>query len=178
MSQFHEGVLPYVALDESWQDAVLQAMGHNHLEPSYAEERASIERALANLPKQHLWGDITDVDYRVERQALERRLKALTPARTPVDLPDLERAAGLLNDLPALWSHPGVDNRQREGLVRELLLRVTVAGDRLIGIEPQDTYKPLFAYMVSRGVRNRTPETLPENFRLNRVRDVLWRWRA
>ena len=148
MSQFHEGVLPYVALDESWQDAVLQAMGRNHDEPSYAEERASIQRALANLPKQHLWGDITDVDYRVERQALERRLKALTPARTPVDLPDLERAAGRLNDLPALWSHPGVDDRQREGLVRELLLRVTVAGDRFIGIEPQDTYKPLFSLPI------------------------------
>ncbi len=94
----------------------------------------------------------------LDKRTLER------PAQ-PVWLPDLDRGAALLEDLPALWSHPGVDDRQREELVRQLLERVTVEGTRLVAIEPRDQYKPLFAYAALTGVRNSTPRPLPENFR-------------
>ena len=93
-------------------------------------DRSTIGRSSGpgwrGLRKQHLWGDLTDEGYRVERQVLQRQLKALTPPRAPVHLPNLERAATLLNDLPAMWVHPATSDRQRESLVQELLERATV----------------------------------------------------
>ena len=34
---------------------------------------------------------------------------------------NLERAAELMNDLPALWTHPGTTDQQREQLVPTIL---------------------------------------------------------
>ena len=162
--QFQEGVLPYVGLVKDWKRSVLQAISHEPEAPDQSKQRTRAERALENLRKQHLWGDIADAEYRAERRALERQMRVLTPAPPPTSLPDLDRAAKLLNDLPAFWSHPGATERQREDLARELLQRATVSGRRLIAIEPKPEYKPLFGYLVFRSVRNRTLETLPESF--------------
>ena len=41
----------------------------------WTAERARVERALENLRKQHLSGDLTDDEYRAERQSLQRQLK-------------------------------------------------------------------------------------------------------
>jgi hypothetical protein len=46
---------------------------------------------LENLRKQHLWGDISDDEYRRDRTALERQLKAISPPPEPVNLPNLDR---------------------------------------------------------------------------------------
>lgn len=165
--QFAQGVLPYVVLDDGWKQAITRAM-HQHRPKAFedeAQERNAVLRALENLRKQHLWGDLTDEQYRAERLVLERRIKALGPAPdVAAPLPDLERAAALLADLPALWSHPGVEDRQREVLVRELLERVDVAGGRLIAFTPKEPFKPLFAYAVLKhDVRNCPPEPLQED---------------
>jgi hypothetical protein len=72
-----------------------------------------IKRALENLRKQHLWEDISDEEYRIQKESLERDLKSLTRSQTPVQLPNLERAAQMLEDLPALWNHPGVADEQQ-----------------------------------------------------------------
>ena len=116
MSQFHDRVLPHISLDQDWQDAVLAAMGRPHSAPDQMQ-RARLERALENLRKQHLWGDVDDQDYQQQRTELERSLKAVNASVGPRSLPDLERAAELLGDLPKLWEHPGVDDRQRETII-------------------------------------------------------------
>ena len=55
-----------------------------------------------------------------ERETLERQLKLLVkPAQTP-ELPNLEQAARLLEDLPSLWMHPRATHEQREALVQEV----------------------------------------------------------
>ena len=54
MAQFHEGVLPYVSLDEDWQAEVLRAMTGEGEDGSDEQQRARVERALSNLRKQHL----------------------------------------------------------------------------------------------------------------------------
>ena len=118
-----------------------------------------MEGALANLRKQHLWGDLTDEEYRAERRSLQRQLKALTPPAAPVHLPNLERAATLLNDLPAMWVHPGTNDRQRESLVQELLERATVSGTSLVGVQPRPVYQPLFGYIMASRSRNRPLES-------------------
>ena len=71
---------------------------------------------------------------------------------TPVQshqLPNLESAAGLLRDLPALWLHPGVTDGQRETLVQEVFRRITIDGKDFVSIEPKAEYVPLFAVIAS-----------------------------
>ena len=62
-----------------------------------------IDHALANLRKQHLWGDLSDYEYREERRTLERQLRRLArPYRQPIEAVDLDRAAAFLDDLPSV----------------------------------------------------------------------------
>ena len=67
----------------------------------------------------------------------------------PTELPNLERSAKLLEDLPVLWSHPGVTHEQREELVREVFHRITIDGKEFMSIEPKAPYAPLFASIVT-----------------------------
>ena len=120
-----------------------------------------MERALVSLRKQHLWGHLTDEEYRAERLSLQRQLKAFTPPPAPFRLPNLERAATLLNDLPAMWVHPATNDRQRESLVQELL---DVSGTSLVGVEPRPVYQPLFGYIMAGRGRNRPLGSTSRNF--------------
>ena len=164
-AQWQEDVLPYLKLDDGWRAAVITSLQE---EPSQdrGAERQRLERALENLRKQHLWGDLSDESYRQERMVLERQLKALAPAPSPGHMPNLERAAVLLNDLPALWCHPGVTDQQQEALVNELLERVVLSGQKLVAIEPKSDYRPLFAYLAVNRWKNRMAEsTRPDHHR-------------
>ena len=90
---------------------------------------------------------------------LERQLKALAPAPSPGHMLNLERAAVLLHDLPALWCHPGVTDQQQEALVNELLERAVLSGQKLVAIEPKSDYRPLFAYLAVNRWKNRMAES-------------------
>jgi hypothetical protein len=80
---------------------------------------------------------------------LERDLKVLTRSQVPVQLPNPERAAQLLGDLPALWVHPGVTDVQREALIQETFASILIDGKELMTIEPKPNYAPLFATLAS-----------------------------
>ena len=103
---------------------------------------------MENLRKQHLWGHIPDDDYRREMTDLERQIKVANPDPRPTALPNMEKAAELLNNLPALWSHQGVTNKQRESLVQEVFSKITTDGNSLVSVEPKPSYRPLFAAML------------------------------
>jgi DNA invertase Pin-like site-specific DNA recombinase len=145
--EFSDRVLAHVHLDDGWKNMIVAAM---RAEPELKDlqgQRNRLTRALENLRKQHLWGDISDDEYRQERTALERQLKIVSHDPVPAHLPNLERLAQLLNDLPELWSHPAVTNGQREALIQEVFRKVTIDGTSLISIEPKPVYVPLFATM-------------------------------
>ena len=142
--QFKKRVLSYLTLPDSWEKTILAAMRREE-PPIDVSEVERIERALENLRKQHTWGDLTDEKYRQERSALQRQIKLVSPPSQPRQLPNLERAAELLKDLPALWSHPGVTDEQRESLIREVFVEITIDSDKLTSIEPKSNYAPLFA---------------------------------
>ena len=109
-----------------------------------------MRRALENLRKQYQWRDISDDEYRQERGIIMRQLKVHTSTTVmPTHLPNLERAANFLEDLPALWLHPGVTHEEREALIRQVFLQITVAGKEFVDIEPNPEYAPLFATMVT-----------------------------
>ena len=94
-------------------------------------------------------GDISDEEYRTERSVLVRQLKLLDDAVKPRQLPNLERAAEFLQDLPRLWLHPGVTHEEREALVKQVFQRITIDGKDFVDIEPKPEYAPLFATMVT-----------------------------
>ncbi|MBN2074541.1 MAG: recombinase family protein [Dehalococcoidales bacterium] len=147
--QFCERVLPYMKLDNGWQELIIKALRSNETETSHVpEQRNRIMKALENLRKQHIWGDITDEEYRKERTNLERQLKYIVPETKPVELPNLEKAAELMKNLPELWSNEGVSNKQRESLIQEVFSKITIEGKSFVSIEPQPEYAPLFALKV------------------------------
>ncbi|MBM2825438.1 MAG: Recombinase protein [Dehalococcoidales bacterium] len=153
MSQFQEGVLPYVTLDQEWKEAVMRALCQGKDVPSDHQEQAKLERALTNLRKQHLWGDISDDDYKQEKQELERHFRAIAPATTPIYCPNFDRAEQLLANLTALWNHPGTTDNQRESFIKEVFHQIHLRGSRLVAIEPKPDYQPLFACIMAEGVR-------------------------
>jgi len=127
-----------------------------------------IQQALENLRKQHLWGDLTDKEYRQERVALERQMKLVAPPPPVHHMPNLERSAEILKSMRILWSHSGVNDQQREDFILEAFKEITIDGKQITAIEPRSNYAPLFAAVVLnpkygyRGMKSSSP--LPENW--------------
>ncbi|MCZ6867512.1 MAG: hypothetical protein O7E55_09310, partial [Chloroflexi bacterium] len=148
--EFAERVLPYLTLDDGWRTAVLQAICKEGPKPDRSIELARVDSALANLRKQHLWGAVTDEQFKREYQALESQRKTLGSNPVRDVTPNLERAAELLSDLPKLWDHPGVALEQRRDLAREVFAELRLREGELVAVRPRPTYAPLFAYSIWR----------------------------
>ena len=113
-------VLRCITINDGWREAVLRALTREGPTPDNHLERRRIEAAIANLKKQHQWGAVADEEFKEEFQRLSRQLRALEPRPVQALTPNLDRAAKLLRDLPALWQHPGVTDEQRRELAREV----------------------------------------------------------
>ena len=149
VDQMGERVMPYLKLDASWKTRVIAALKTQEPHKQDQNQHERLDRALQNLRKQHLWGDLSDETYRRERETLNRQLKLTNGPDQPTQLPNLERSARLLEDLQTLWHHPGVTHEQREKLVREVFHRITIDGKDIVSIEPKTAYAPLFASIVT-----------------------------
>ena len=67
MDQMAQRVMPYMTLDSTWKSRILAVLGAEEPEKQDQGQRDRLERALENLRKQHKWGDLSDVEYRRER---------------------------------------------------------------------------------------------------------------
>ena len=121
--EFSRRVLACIALDDGWQAAVLKAMANEGPKPDHSLERGRVEAAMANLKKQHLWGAVTDEEFKAEYQSLGRQLRLLQLPISTAQAPDLDKAARLLKDLPALWDHDGVPAPFEMRVVRHAHMR-------------------------------------------------------
>ena len=128
--EFADRVLACVQLDGDWRQTVL--------------------KALANLRKQHLWGAIDDETFKAEHRVLQRQVRSIQPSSPQPMMPNLDRASELLQDLPALWNHPGVTAAQQRGLAREVFQEVRLREGGLVAVRPRPKYAPLFAYALWR----------------------------
>ena len=144
-------VLAHLTLDEGWRDAVLRMLSAEGPQPADEVDFKRIEAAMANLRKQHLWGAISDEEFQREFQQLERQRKVLVMQQHPAQTPNLDRAAELLRDLPALWLHPGVTDTERREFTSEVFEEIRLEGRRLAAVTPRPTYAPLFAYAMAAG---------------------------
>ena len=146
--EFSERVLCCLKIDEGWQAAILGAMSKEGPEPDHTPEIRRIEAASANLRKQHLWNVIGDNEFKANYQELQRQKRALAPKPPVRSTPNLNRAAELLQDLPALWKHPGVTQVQRRDLAREVFDEIRLRDGNLVAVKPRAQYAPLFAYSL------------------------------
>jgi hypothetical protein len=149
VDQMGERIMPYLKLDATWKTRVIAALKSQAPQMHDQNQQMRLTRALENLRKQHLWGDLSDERYKLDRQTLERQLKLVAQPPQPTELPNLERSARLLEDMQVLWSHNGVTDEQREALVREVFNRITIDGKQFMSIEPKPAYVPLFASIVT-----------------------------
>ena len=120
-------------------------------EPNNSLDIRQVESATANLRKQHLWDEIGDEDFNAENQALQCQRRGLEPKLSQRSTPNLDRAAELLRDLPALWEHPGVTLEQRRDLAREVFDEIRIREGKLVGVKLRPHYAPLFAYRFYKG---------------------------
>jgi hypothetical protein len=117
--EFADQVLACVQLDGDWRQTVLNALANQGPRPDHSGDVKRIEAVLANLRKQHLWGAIDDKTFKAEHRVLQRQVRSIQPSPQSM-MPNLDRASRLLQDLPALWNHPGVTPAQQRGLAREV----------------------------------------------------------
>ena len=120
VDQMGERVFPYLKLDKCWKPRVVAALRAQEPDDHDPGKEKRYKTALENLRKQHLWGDVSDEKYQIEKAGLERQLKLAAPPSRPPQLPNLERAAELLEELPPLWLHEGVTDEQREAILQEV----------------------------------------------------------
>jgi hypothetical protein len=146
--EFAEKVLGYISLEEGWRTAVLRVMSKEGPEPDNSLEIRRIDAALTNLRKQHVWDVLSDEEFKAEYQILQRRQRSLEPKPSVQSIPNLDRAAEILLDLPALWEHPGVTQDQRLELAREVFEEIRLRDGKLVSVKPRSTYLPLFAYSL------------------------------
>jgi site-specific DNA recombinase len=146
--QFQERVLSYMELPDTWKSMILDATREDDSYQVDTKEIPRIQQALENLRKQHLWGDLTDKEYRQERVALERQKKLVEPPPPVHHMPNLERSAEILKSMRILWSHSGVNDQQREDFIQEAFKEITIDGKQITAIEPRSNYAPLFAAVV------------------------------
>jgi len=149
VEQMGDRIMPHLKLDATWKSRIIAVLRSDEPPQEDRGQGERLRRALENLRKQHQWGDISDDEYRREREIIMRQLKVHTTAVKPTHLPNLDRAANFLEDLPALWLHPGVTHEEREALVRQVFRRITIDGKEFVDIEPKPEYAPLFATMLT-----------------------------
>ena len=124
------------------------AMSNEGPEPDNGLDIRRIDAAIANLRKQHVWDVISDQEFKAEYQILQRQRRALEPKPTAPSTPNLDRAAELLQNLPALWKHPGVTQDHRRDLAREVFDEIRIHDGKLVAVKPRPEYLPLFAYGI------------------------------
>ncbi len=146
--EFAERVLACVDLDGGWREAVVPALANEGPKPDHSLDIKRIQGALANLRKQHLWDAVGDEEFKTKHREFQRQIGKMEESAPPAVTPNLDRAAKLLQDLPAVWRHPGVTPEQRRELVREVFQEIRLREGRMVAVKPKPSYQPLFAYNI------------------------------
>lgn len=130
-----------LTLPRDWQERVLAIIQEQAGNPQeVARERARLKGQLDRLKRLFVLGDLEEAEYRLERDRLRAQLDALTP---PV-MPDLKKAAELLQDFRAIWG--AATPRERKQIVHTLLEAVYLDAEQgpVVAIQPRPEYEALF----------------------------------
>ncbi len=108
--------------------------------PGFDQQRQDLENKLKRTKKLYTWGDLSEEEYREQRDHLRNELAALPPATS--DKKDvLERLAGYLQNVGKAWSDATQEQRNR--LAKTLFEGLRVEDRTIKGVTPQIEFTPL-----------------------------------
>ena len=141
---YEEQVLEYLKtfhIPEDYQSKILEA--HRKLQAAYDntdKERARWEAQLERIKNLYKWGDMSEEDYRREREATQRELKALDPVESQTK--NLDRLAEFLANVAEAWEV--ANGEQRNKLARSLFQEVWIKDKQVVAVKPQPELEPFF----------------------------------
>ena len=131
-----------LVLPADWQAQVLAKI---HRQAGSAQdverERRRIQGQLERLKRLFVLGDLDEQAYATDRNRLQAQLVSLTPPA----MPNLERAAALLQDFGAIWD--AAEPKERKQIAHTLLEAVYLdSGEEgpVVAIRPRAEFGPLF----------------------------------
>ena len=120
-----------------WREHMIQAVGQLIGDQKLDERISQIKRIIERMDFRWDNGLITDKDaYLEERVKLQQELEQLTPI--PDD--ELEVAADVLSNFTAHWESAKGDLKAQEALIKLIVARVWVRGDKVVGMSLRPNY--------------------------------------
>lgn len=120
-----------------WRDRMVQAMGQLIGDQNLDERITQIKGVIERMDFRWDNGFITEKDaYLEERIKLQQELEQLTPI--PDD--ELEIAADVLENFTAHWEAAKGDMKAQEELIKLIVARVWVRGDKVVGMSLRPNY--------------------------------------
>ncbi len=136
-----EWYLDQFEIPDDYQQRILEwyaAMGTDYVDA--AKARGKLEGRLRRTKDMYGWGDITEEEYRNQRDAINQALNEL-----PVENQDertLERFANVLKSVKAGWTE--ASQAQRNRLARVLFEEVKVQDKQVLAIKPVPEMEAFF----------------------------------
>lgn len=120
-----------------WRNRIVQAMGQLIGDQKLEERIAEIKAIIDRMDFRWDQGFIPDKDaYLEERVKLQQELERLTPI--PDD--ELEVAADMLANFTAHWEATKGDMQAQEQLIRIIVARIWIRGDKVVGMSLRPNY--------------------------------------
>ena len=127
-------ILLGLVIPADWRDRVLKRMLKES--PDYAglkKQHAFLQGQLDRLKKLFVMGDMTEKEYRKQRDEGQAQINAL-PLPAQGRLIDLEQATDVVNNLQGMWD--GATLKERETWFKLMLSRVHIYDGQIESIEP------------------------------------------
>jgi hypothetical protein len=146
-SQMAQLLTDRFCVPEDWSRGYLRAIAKTpEIDSTDGEaKRRRLGQARDNLKNLFIWGDIGEGEYRRQREEIDRQIAALAPMKSPAILMDVRRAATLLQNVGALWSHPGVAPERQKEFIDEVFEEIQLDRRGIRAVLPRPEYKPLVA---------------------------------
>jgi DNA invertase Pin-like site-specific DNA recombinase len=129
--------VPAAVIAQAREDLLRSLSGDDQDDDVTARHRARLESRLANLRKQHGWGDIDDAEYRREKLETERMLAELPPPVGKIIAFDRARA-----EIPAIAEAlADMTDEERKATIALFVREVDTAGE----IDWTPAVRPFFA---------------------------------
>jgi hypothetical protein len=153
-----EQYLSSIHLPRDYQRIVLEAyQKEDEAGPGFGKQRQMLESKLKRLKALFTWGDLSEGEYREQRDQAKSDLAALPPA-TSSKKDELQRLASYLRDVGLAWR--SANQEQRNRLARTLFEAIRVEDRTIKGVTPQIEFTPLLVlnHYANRGSQNLHPE--------------------
>ena len=127
-------------IPDDYRNRILEA--HRKLEAAYDntnEERARWEAQLDRIKKLYKWGDISEEEYRRERQAVQKGMVALAPETRQTNL---DKLAEFLTNIGEAWRAASAE--QKNKLARTLFQEIWIKDNQVVAVKPQPELEPFF----------------------------------